>query len=229
MALNPNGGCTTPNEIWRNEAERQQIDREIERIIIGDFRRSKAAVGAIDIFTDPGLGGPDALTGWLAGHSFGRGIDVARMRRGFGAGEYSVPDIITSRGAAAQSEFYEIKPDSLEGRRQGAEKIAKFLKLNNDFQLLFFPGTEYDPIRSFPFPSIVMIGPAEYEIELRWFRSAPSLILYEICYKKRRKQEQEEHMSIPEWLFVILLGLILLIILKGKMPEIGPVGPPIVA
>ena len=229
MTLNPNGGCATPNEIWANEAERQQVERDIERIIIGDFRQSRAAIGAIDVFIDPGIGGPDALMPWLAGHSFGRVVDVARMRRGFAGGEYSVPDIITSRGTAAQSEFYEIKPLSLEGRRQGEEKIAKFLKLNSDFQLLFFPGTEYDPIRSIPFPNIVTIGATEYEIELKWFRGAPGLVFYEICYKKRQKQQQEEHVPMPEWLFAILLGLILLFILKGKMPEFGPFGPPAVA
>ncbi len=36
--LNPNGGCVTPNELFPDVAEKQAIEREIERVIIADFR-----------------------------------------------------------------------------------------------------------------------------------------------------------------------------------------------
>src|SRR5215470_15771695 len=127
MGLNPNGDCVTPNDLWSNEAERQQMEREIERIIVGHFRTSTAAQGAIDIFVDPGTNGPQAVTDWLSRNSVGKVINKRQMMDGFANKKYSVPDIITSMGALEKSEFYEIKPKSR--IPEGVAEIAKFSQL----------------------------------------------------------------------------------------------------
>jgi hypothetical protein len=223
MAITDNQGCTTPDQIWPIESEQQAAEREIERIIATDFRTSAAARGAIDIFFDPGTDGPQVLTDWISGHSFGRVIDRKKMMRGFLAGDYAVPDIITSRGSVAKSEFYEIKPNSDNGRRLAARKVVDFERLNRDFGLLFFAGVDYDPHGS-QFTRILTVGLVEYELTLKWWRAQPGVILYEICYRIRSKQD----VKVPFFLLV-LLGLLLLLLLKGEVPEGFTPTPPIMA
>ena len=228
--LDPNGGCTTPNVLFAIEAERQAIEQEIERIIVGDFRRSSAAVGAIDIFVDPGVNGPRAMTDWLSRNSFGQTINKKKMMDGYDAGDYSVPDIVTSRGMVAKSEFYEIKPNSDSGKWEGTHKITRFLRLNHDFHLLFFAGDQYDPITSSLLRSVHTIGATEYELQLHWFRDVPGLILYEVCYKVRKKVEVKQEVPIAEAALIALLALLLILLLKGARGNPGSIGaPPITA
>jgi hypothetical protein len=229
MGLNPNGDCVTPKDLWSDVAEQQQMEREIERIIVGHFRGQPAAQGAIDIFVDPGSNGPQAVTDWLARNSFGRVINKKQMMDGFQNKKYRVPDIITNRGALAKSEFYEIKPKS--AISEGVEKIAKFSQLNTDFNLLFFPGEDYDPNMSIPFGSPIVFAGDTYDIQLRWFRHGLGLILYELCYRRRQKQKQEAPANFFEFAFLFFLGVILLIMTRGKglrgfQPAGGLLGPP---
>jgi hypothetical protein len=214
MGLNPNGDCVTPNDLWSDVTERQQVEREIERIIVGHFRTSTAAQGAIDIFVDPATNGPQAVTDWLSRNSFGKVIDKKRMMDGFAKAKYAVPDIITNRGAFAKSEFYEIKPKS--AISEGVTKIVEFSLLNADFNLLFFPGTDYDPNVSIPFGSPIVFAGDTYDIQLRWFRHGLGLILYELCYRRRQKQKQEAPAHFFEFAFLLFLGIILLIMTRGK-------------
>jgi hypothetical protein len=231
MALDPNGGCTTPEELWSNQNEKQQMERDIERTIIGHFLGQKAALGAIDIFIDPGINGPQAVTDWLSRNSFGRVIDKKKMMAGFAkADTYSVPDIITNRGALAKSEFYEIKPKSQNGVREGNKKVNEFNRLNNDFGLLFFPGEDYDPRgdqsdgSSVQFQSVDIAGET-YDIELKWFRGNLGLILYELCYRRRQKQEAPSH--VLEAVLAFLLALALAVLFK-KLPGLpSPAGFPL--
>jgi hypothetical protein len=223
MALNPNGGCTTPGELWSHTAEKQQMEREIERIIIGDFRTDKAAQGAIDIFVDPAVNGPQAVTDWLSRNSFGRVIDKKKMMDGFAQRKYSVPDIITNRGALGKSEFYEIKPNSQDGVNRGVTEVIAFTQLTTDFNLLFFPGTDYDPNKSVPFNPVDIAGET-YDIELKWFRHGLGLIVYELCYRRRQKQQQKAPSRFFEQTLLFLLGMILLIILRGRGLQNSPAG-----
>ena len=147
----------------------------IERVIVGHFRASTAAAGAIDIFVDPGTNGPAAATDWLSRNSFGRVINKKQMMDGYLAGKYAVPDIITNRGAFAKSEFYEIKAKSAEN--DGVAQIARFTQLTADFKLLFFPGTDYDPNMSVPFGTPIVFAGDTYDIQLKWFRHGLGLIL----------------------------------------------------
>lgn len=214
MALNPNGDCVSPKDLWSNPAEQQQMERAIERIIVGHFRGQPAAAGAIDIFVDPGTNGPAAATDWLSRNSFGRVINRKQMMDGYLAGKYAVPDIITNRGALAKSEFYEIKAKSAEN--DGVAQIARFTQLTADFKLLFFPGTDYDPNMSVPFGAPIVFAGDTYDIQLKWFRHGLGLILYELCYKRRQKQKQEIRVPFLETAFLLFLGIILLIMTRGK-------------
>jgi hypothetical protein len=221
--INPNSECKTPTELFSNVGEKQQMEREIERIIIGHFRGQNAAKGAIDIFVDPGINGPQAVTDWLSRNSFGRVVDKKKMMSGFAMGNYSVPDIITSRGALGKSEFYEIKPNSQDGVNDGIREIAAFTKLTTDFNLLFFPGLEYDPNMSVPVNPIDIAGET-FDVELKWFRHGLGLILYELCIRRRQKQTQKAPSRFFETAMMFLLGMILLIILRGKSLQGAPAG-----
>jgi hypothetical protein len=161
-------GCSSPSEIWSDPADQKAVSDEVEKIIFSDFLRSKAAIGAIEVFLDPGVNGPNAVMDFLGRHSFGKVIDRRRMAAGFAAGLYSVPDIVSSRGALGKSEHYEIKAKS--ARLDGLIQVVKFAKLNKDFDLLFFPGEEYDPIAS-KFFNHIETGLYSVDIELKWFCS----------------------------------------------------------
>jgi hypothetical protein len=228
MGLNPHGDCVTPKDLWSNPAEQQQMEREIERIIVGHFRAQPAARGAIDIFVDPGTNGPQMVTDWLSRNSFGRVIDKRKMMEGFGLKKYAVPDIITNRGAFAKSEFYEIKSKSAVDA--GITQVLQFTQLTKDFNLLFFPGTDYDPNESIPFGSPIAFAGDTYDIQLKWFRHGLGLILYELCYRRRQRQKQESRVPFLETAFLLFLGIILLITTRGKglrglSPAGGLVGP----
>jgi hypothetical protein len=225
MALNPNGGCVTPNELWPIEKERQQMEQQIERIIVGHFMTSTARTHAASIFIDPGDGtGPDKIIKWLSQNTPGMSVDTSKMRAGYNAGIYSVPDIVTQRQPMASSEFYEIKPDSHNGRREGRAKIVSFNRLIKDFHLGIRAGHEYDPIKSSPFPSSITIGGFVYDLELKWWQEERGLILYEICYRKRQEQEQEQTSHVGEAALILLLGIALLIMMGGRVPQTQPAG-----
>ncbi len=231
MTLNPNGACVTPNELWPDERERQQMEQMIERIIVGHYQTSTAALHARSIFTDPGdATGPDKCIKWLSQNTSDQSINTAKMRAGYDAKLYAVPDIISARDPFASSEYYEIKPNSNNGRREGQGKITRFNRLIKDFHLRLAAGHEYDPIRSSPFPSSISIGGATYDLELKWWQETRGLILYEICYQKRQEQEQEQTSHAGEAL-LLLLGVALAIMLgmgargAGWQPAGGLVGP----
>jgi hypothetical protein len=203
-------GCSSPSEIWSDPAEIKAISDQVEKIIVNDFSFSKAAIGAIETFVDPGVNGPVALTDFLARHSFGRVIDRAKMAAGFAAGSYAVPDIVTSRGALGKSEHYEIKGKS--SVNDGLRQVVQFAQLNKDFNLLFFPGTEYDPIAA-RFFSHIDTGMYSADIELKWFREAPGLILYELCHKLKFKDLKMEATKI---MFVALMAFLFARALKNN-------------
>jgi hypothetical protein len=183
-----------PGDIWSDQAELAKISQQAEQIIFGDFQRSRAAIGAIDIFFDPGNTRVDDLIAFISRNSFGKAIDQARMKAGFIKEEYAVPDILSSRGALGKSEHYEIKPNSRQGRTEGKGQIARFAKLNKDFDLLFFPGEEYDPLPpdASQIVSVVDMGILEITLTMHWFREGPGLLLYEFCSKERKKEGPEE-------------------------------------
>jgi hypothetical protein len=147
---------------------------------------------------------------FLGRHSFGKVVDRRRMTAGFAAGRYAVPDIVSSRGSLGKSEHYEIKAKS--ARLDGLIQVVKFAHLNKDFDLLFFPGHEYDPIAS-QFFNHIETGMYSMDIELKWFRDAPGLILYELCYKIKFK---DVRMEATEFMILALLAFLFVRMLKNN-------------
>ncbi len=164
---------------------------------------------------------------WLSRNAFGQSLNTTKMRQGFDAGDYSVPDIITSRGMNAKSEYYEIKPDSDSGKADGFRKLVDFARLNFDFHLLFFPGEDYDPTTPTLLRASHVIGATEYELELKWWRQAPGLILYEICYKVKQRVEVKQQAPIAEIALMCLLALLLVWLLRGFRGNPGGLGAPL--
>jgi len=205
-------GCSAPSEIYDDPADLKAISDQIEQIIVADFRMSKAALGAIEIFVDPGANGPNTLMDFLGRHSFGKVIDRRKMAAGFAIpGNYAVPDIVSSRGALGKSEHYEIKGNSARARGEGLAQVVQFAKLNHDFDLLYFPGDEYDPIAS-RFFNRIETGMYSVEIELKWFRDSPGLILHELCYKLKFKDPK---MEATKFMIALVLAFLFARMLKN--------------
>ena len=230
MDTNANGGCLTPNELWSVEAHRQQAERAIERLIVGHFMTSKARQNAHSVFLDPGDGtGPDKIIKWLSNNSPGNVINRAKMKAGFDAGKYAVPDIVTQREPVASSEFYEIKPKSVNGRREGGRKIDDFMQLVRDFSLRIAPGHEYDPHGAFTLVAGLPFVDGKYKAELKWFQDQPGLILYEICFT-RTVRVGGKKVELTDEVLLAIAALIAGLVLVGLkfMPAQQPAGGGIV-
>ncbi len=104
---------------------------------------------------------------------------------------FAVPDIITHE-PGVRMEFYEIKPNSISGRRAGREKVETFLSLVDFLKESdsSFPGYErgiqFDPDRSIVFYRRNYLGIVPCEVALHYRRCTESglesgLIVYEIC------------------------------------------------
>ena len=223
MDITANGGCLTPNDLWPIEKDRQQMEQVIERLIVGHFMTSTARRNAHGIFLDPGDGtGPDRIIKWLANNSPGKTIDRARMKAGFDAGKYAVPDIVTQREPVASSEFYEIKPKSVNGRREGGRKIERFMQLVRDFSLRIAPGHEYDPLGALTIVAALPFADGVYKVELKWFQDEPGLILYEICFS-RRVLVGGKKVEVPQEVLLALVALLAVVVLAG-MRVLNPAG-----
>jgi hypothetical protein len=212
------GKCGPPGDIWSDPADLAKISKQAEAIIFGDYQQSKAAIGAIDIFFDPGNARVDDLIEFIGRNSFGKPVDKVRMRSGFLSGIYAVPDIVSSRGALGKSEHYEIKPNSSTGATEGRGQVARFQQLNRDFNLLFFAGTEYDPVERRVF-SVVDLGLLEITLEMHWFRDAPGLVLYEFCSKVKKKDPKADATKI---MLLLLLGFLFMRMLKNNPGSLQP-------
>ena len=223
MDITANGGCVTPNDLWPIEKDRQQMEQIIERLIVGHFMTSTARTNAHGIFLDPGDGtGPDRIIKWLASNSPGRTIDRARMKAGFDAGNYAVPDIVTQREPVASSEFYEVKPRSVNGRREGRRKIDRFMQLVRDFSLRIAPGHEYDPHGALTIVAAMPFADGVYMVELQWFQDEHGLILYEICFS-RRVLVGGKKVDLPETVLIALLALVAAVFAAGAR-ALNPAG-----
>jgi hypothetical protein len=138
--------------------------------------------------------------------------EVVQMRAGFAAGRYAVPDIV-AYVPGSTGEFYEIKPNSTEGIRQGDDKIRDVLRLMSEFRLVYLPGTRYNPDQLQPFESRLVNGMWIWEIELHFWREKDALILYEFCHKGRDRRERVEVPQPDMQLYLALAAVLILLIL----------------
>ncbi len=94
-------------------------------------------------------------------------------------GLLKIADIIT-HDPPFRTEFYEIKPNSLDGALAGRTKVASIGALMSRFLLPYLPGTQYAPDKQIKIFSGNPLGSRlELFFHFKWIQ--PGLIVYEIC------------------------------------------------
>ncbi len=133
------------------------------------------------------------------------------------AGLVRVPDLMTDD--ATRDVYYEIKPNSIDGRTAGRAKIAALDALFDRFDLPYRGGSSWSPDEKVKVFSGMMFG-RNIEGSFHFFRRTPGLILYEICIEG----------DLLELAFEVIVAIalaIIAIILAGKIPIPGPTPVPV--
>jgi hypothetical protein len=224
--------CPALEEIFPVEAERQQVEKEIEQFIESHFEASPAALGALSVFKDPGNDtngrnlSQQAFKTWLQTWA-GVPVNEARFNQPF-----SVPDIASRRdlNKPNTNEFYEIKPDSNNGRRDCSQKVLAVADFLHDLRLTFMPGEDYQTVPNTEFVFNTAMGALEIEVTLKWRVAQVGNILYQVCIRAKKKQEVREDVTENNGflfaLFLVVLAIILRMILKGggglRFPGMAP-------
>ena len=221
-------GCIAPSEIL----DRVTSSRfgSLAEWFIGDHylryvgRSSRYPVNPYD-FQDfsAGFANVTLLTTFLQDHNptlnTGRLLSFRRQRRMF-----RVPDLLTDErpllstppgfpvppAGRARMEYYEIKPNSPSGWADGADKIAGFAALCAFFRMPYYPGVSWNPDVKHTLFSGCLYG-VQVEVYFHFFRTAPGLIVYQVCLEQRGLLELAQ-------ITLIIAVVILMILAKGRIP-----------
>jgi hypothetical protein len=133
-------------------------------------------------------------------------------------GMVRVPDLMTDD--ATRKEFYEIKPNSIDGNAAGLAKIAALDALFAFTKLPYKPGRTWSPDEKVPIFSGSMFG-RNIEGSFHYFKKSPGLIVYEICI-------DGDLLDLAlEVIVAIILAIIIIIISRGRVPIPGPAPVPV--
>ncbi|HEY3861208.1 MAG TPA: DUF4157 domain-containing protein [Verrucomicrobiae bacterium] len=167
-----------------------------ESVIDADYLAQKGGTPFGDVFFDNPIG-PLAYIAFLAAHHPSLNKTLLAVQISL-AGGVLVPDILDTRPAAAP-EFYDVKPDSPDGRAAGRGKLAAIDAFMSFNSLPYARGSSYSPNPSIPLP---LGGPALIAaiaavtggavvlpalacglpvVTLAPRRAANGLLLYEVC------------------------------------------------
>jgi hypothetical protein len=139
---------------------------------------------------------------YLATYLGGRnpGIDYSRLgaeciSKKKTSTRFAVPDIISHvpgavPGGGNMGEFYEIKPNSDTGRRQGKEKIDWFADVIARYKLPYLSGDKYTPNEK----ELVLDGTnfgIPIQVSIHYWHESTGLLLYEFCFKIDRDTYEE--------------------------------------
>jgi hypothetical protein len=106
-------------------------------------------------------------------------LSISSLMSISGAGDLKIPDIMT-HDPARRTEFYEIKPNSVDGRAAGARKVSLIGAALASNGMPHIPGIQYKPNKKIRFFKGAPLG-HNIEIFFHFERTAPGLILYEFC------------------------------------------------
>ncbi|HEX6022074.1 MAG TPA: hypothetical protein VFZ00_08760 [Solirubrobacter sp.] len=177
--------CVAPSEII-DQATAGIVGGIAEKIIEADYIARMGSVPFATDFFD--VGGAVPYIAFLAAHNPSVDVPLLAVQAGLSGGVL-IPDILADNGT--RKEYYEIKPNSVDGRPAGRAKlaaIAAFMAFNT---LPYVPGTTYVPTPRIPLPGVGAIAMAALnapalacgppEISLEPILMAPGLIVYRIC------------------------------------------------
>lgn len=146
---------------------------------------------------------------------------------------FPVPDIITHE-PPTRTEFYEIKPNSVSGKRKGRDKVIWFEIICTSESLPYVAGRIYDPNRRVLVWDGTWFG-SPVKVRLHWFRETDGLIVYELCFEASVENFAEALVKLLIALVVAALisallpvagGVVVLASLEGVTSPMGqPVGP----
>jgi hypothetical protein len=174
--------CLAPSEFLTPDLTRN-IGAAAETIIEFDYlanvRRSSFFPRSTTDFADfsHGFGNTPLYIAFLkANHPT---LSVSSLAFISAGGDLKIPDIMTN-DPARRTEFYEIKPNSVDGRFAGATKIALIAASLISNGLPYIPGIQYTPNKKIRFFSGSVFG-HKLDIFFHFERTVPGLVTYEFC------------------------------------------------
>jgi hypothetical protein len=96
------------------------------------------------------------------------------------------PDWAIDRKVKAEFEYYEVKPNSRGGLRDGQKKILALTAFLGTWNLPYQAGTNYNPDQTRNL-WIDKKGFIETEVTLHWFKVQAGLVVYEVCIDRRAR------------------------------------------
>lgn len=196
-----------------------------EGLIEADYITGKGGVPFREVFLDNPMGSVSYVA-FLAAHH--PSLNVALLAAQIGlSGGVLIPDILDTR---AGQEFYEIKPDSIDGRPAGRAKLAAIDAFMSFNSLLYTRGLSYTPTPSIPIP---LAGPAlggliglpaviacgVPTVTLKTVRSASGLLLYEVCVEA----DLDCYLRVQVTLAALIVAIIIAILIARGLPVPVPV------
>lgn len=186
-------GCFAPSFVV-DVATASAFGTLAETLVEADYIAKMGGTPFGNVFLDNPLG-PMAYVAFLASHH--PSLNVALLAGQIAlSGGILVPDILDTRGV---KEFYDVKPDSADGRPAGRAKLAAIDAFMSFNSLPYVRGSSYTPTPSLPIPlagpalaaAITAIGgPALAApamacglpvVTLAPTRAASGLLVYQIC------------------------------------------------
>jgi hypothetical protein len=174
--------CIAPSEILTGSAA-SSFGGVAESIIESDYLTKVGRVTVFPVsskdFVDfsHGFGNTPLVIAFLKANN--PSLSVSQMAVLSAAGLLKIADIIT-HDPPFRTEFYEIKPNSVDGVPAGRIKVASIGALMAKFSLPYLPGTQYAPDTKIKIFSGNPLG-SRLEIYFHFMWIQPGLIVYEIC------------------------------------------------
>ncbi len=130
-----------------------------------------------------------------------------------------IPDFM-SHGAPQLFRFYEVKPDSADGAREGDKKMAFVRAFMQELELSYVPGDSWKPNREFVFFTGFVFG-FRVAVSFHYERHSgiKGLVIYHFCI--------EIDTLVPIWVLLLILAIIIIVILFPEIPFPVPAPVPV--
>ncbi|MEH7754757.1 peptidoglycan-binding domain-containing protein [Bacillus toyonensis] len=218
--------CFIPSDAVENSRILSVYGEFVELIIRSDYCvernpcqpfNPKSPSPTTDFFdVDSGVHRCTALNDFLRQHnpSVGQTIKAQCLleKKGF---RFPVPDIITHE-PPLRIEYYEIKPNSSSGKRDGRNKMNWFDVICNDYGLPYVRGDQYSPNGKVLVWDGTWLG-SPVKVYLRWYLEERGLLVYELCIEVSERTLQE----VIAKALIKLAVLSAILILKNPAAAVG--------
>lgn len=216
--------CVAPSEFLDTQTAAQFGNRIAEKIIQSDYLTSVGRGTVFPVspkdFIDFSLGfGNSALFIAFLKTNNPR-LSVKELAILSASAAVKVPDIMT-HDVPRRTEFYEIKPNSVDGRLAGTTKVALIDALMRAVVLPYRPGIQYAPNKRVMLYSGTPLG-KKLQVFFHFESIAPGLIVYELC-------AEGDLMELGLAVLLAILTIIIIILLKRPLPGGSPAPVPAIA